>query len=209
FSDLPTEIALLILEEAARPTFSQCDKYSDRNPYSSALALCRVSRKLRHAVLPYMLDTILLPQLRNVRAFVNALHIQKKYTDDLSIDYASVVRKIWIGEHGGNLAENPLLNAYRAPECELSLSLLAPVLLAAPSLALDWTSLILLSDCLEHVCKSRPDMTLASEYSPPPWETRSLTLSGTSARAPWWPFTTTTTQGLTAFLASLCHLTYL
>jgi hypothetical protein len=49
FVNLSTELVLLILAFAARPDFAQTDE--EKNPYSSALALCRLSRITRRAVL--------------------------------------------------------------------------------------------------------------------------------------------------------------
>src|SRR6267154_4613505 len=79
FANLPTEIILIIFAYAARPTFCQNEDYESTNPYSSALALCRVSKLVRRAVLPVLLRTVLLTEDCNVSAFVHALRIQKAY----------------------------------------------------------------------------------------------------------------------------------
>lgn len=89
FTDLPVELAFMILEYAARPTFDQADLYDARSPYSSALALCRVSKIVRRIVLPELLHTILLPDFRHVEKFVHALRMQKVYKEkgsDLHFD---------------------------------------------------------------------------------------------------------------------------
>ncbi|KAG1746940.1 hypothetical protein EDB19DRAFT_1631207, partial [Suillus lakei] len=198
------ELIFHILRIAAIPTFTQTDRYATQNPYSMALALCRVSKDVRRVVLPELLHTILLPQSANVRAFVRSLDIQNRYPS-LRVEYADHIRRIWIGEYGGNITHSELLNTSNyAPARKFALSLLAPVLLAAPSLALTWSSLDLLLDCLEHVWNSHADMNVNYEHSALPWKTRSLTLSGCVTDQ--WPLLADTPQG-SAFLASISHFT--
>ncbi|KAG1724543.1 hypothetical protein EDB19DRAFT_309766 [Suillus lakei] len=223
FSDLPTELALSILRFAARPTFDQAEKYEAKCPYSSALALCLVSTAFRRAVLPELLHTILLRDSRNVRQFVQALLMQKEYAEEehakgeyveqkiknrLHFEYAPHVHKIWIGCHviSAHLPTTPRAYALKPPERPLAISLLTPLLLAAPSLALDWTSMDLLVECLEHAWTSYPATHVSDKHSPSPWKTQTLTLSGgVPTSDPRWKRLTDTPQG-SAFLASISHL---
>ncbi|OJA13516.1 hypothetical protein AZE42_08207 [Rhizopogon vesiculosus] len=215
FVDLSTELCLLIFAHAARPTFAQSNDYDAINPYSSALALCRVSRIVRRAVLPELLRTVLLSEDSNVTAFVHALHMQKAYAEQgnhLHFAYEARVRRIWIGEifepptvaPHGSLSPNSL--SYTACDSDIDFSLLAPVLLDAQSLALDFSSLFLLHGCLYYAWNPRIDtkVRLGVGCSSPPWNTKTLTLSGT--HTPWRPFTNTT-EG-SAFLASISRLVF-
>ncbi|KAG1898766.1 uncharacterized protein F5891DRAFT_1147996 [Suillus fuscotomentosus] len=214
FTDLPVELAFMILEYAARPTFDQADLYDARSPYSSALALCRVSKIVRRIVLPELLHTILLPDFRHVEKFVHALRMQKVYKEkgsDLHFEYAPRVHKMWIVSHGGNpasahLPHAPRAHALKPSRSPLDISLLAPILLAAPSLALGWTSLDILVECLEHVWKSHAATHVDNEHPPLPWKTQTLTLSCTPpTTGPQWERLTDTPQGST-FLGSISHL---
>jgi hypothetical protein len=220
FGDLPIELAFLVFNYAAQPTFDQAEKYEHECPYSSALKLCLVSKSVRRAVLPELLHTILLPESRNVRLFVQALFMQEKYkktNSDLQYQYTPRVRKMWIGTDGGNLTPANLLAdpreyALQPSERPLAISLLTPIILAAPSLALSWTSVNLLIECLEHAWKFRPVTPVDEEHSRPPWNTKTLTLSCGAPISPIeWNNITDTPQGA-AFLASICQfssLTYL
>ncbi|KAG2138424.1 uncharacterized protein EDB93DRAFT_1090737 [Suillus bovinus] len=214
FTDLPVELAFMILEYAARPAFDQADLYDARNPYSSALTLCYVSKLVRRVVLPELLHTILLPDFPHVEKFVHALRMQKTYGEkenDLHFEYAPRVHKIWIVSHGGSstpahLSHTPRAHALKPSQPPLDISLLAPILLAAPSLALGWTSLDLLIECLEHAWKFRATTNFNNEHSLPPWNTQTLTLSCTPpATGPRWERLTSTPQG-SAFLGSISHL---
>ncbi|KAG2074378.1 hypothetical protein BDR04DRAFT_1151085 [Suillus decipiens] len=148
FTDLPVELAFMILEYAAQPTFDQADLYDAR---SSALAL----------------------YFRHVEKFVHALRMQK---------------------------------AYKEKGSDLYFDLLAPILLTASSLALNWTSLDLLVECLEHAWKSRAVAHVVDEYSPPPWNTQTLMLSCTPpTTGPRWERLTDTPQG-SAVLGLISHL---
>ncbi|KAG2140119.1 hypothetical protein DEU56DRAFT_856290 [Suillus clintonianus] len=210
FGFFPAELVLLIIREAAQPTFSQAEKYADHNPYSTTLSLCLVSKNFREIVLPYLLHTVSLPKSQNVRKFVEALHMQEAYAQESSpfqFEYASFVQKIWIGEDE-DLAEPNLLRTLGyelASERERAMGLLAPVLLTAPSIALAWTSLGLLSDCLEIAWESRTDTDVNNEHSPPPWKTQTLTLSGKADSVRPWEFLMGTSHG-SAFVASILHL---
>ncbi|OAX40292.1 hypothetical protein K503DRAFT_768694 [Rhizopogon vinicolor AM-OR11-026] len=216
FVNLSTELCLLIFAYAARPTFAQTDDYDARNPYSSALALCRVSHIVRRAVLPELLRTVLLSEDSNVTAFVHALRMQKAYAEQwnhLHFAYEAHIRRIWIGEifqpppvaPHGSLSPNSL--SYTSSDSEIDFSLLAPVLLGAQSLALDFSSLFLLHGCLYYAWHSHMDMKVrlgVGRFSPP-WSTKTLTLSG--EHTPWRPFMNTT-EG-SAFLASTSRLIFL
>ncbi|KAG1881202.1 hypothetical protein F4604DRAFT_1550737, partial [Suillus subluteus] len=229
FSDLPTELVLLIFKYAAQPDFAQPDTYTTKNPYSSALSLSCVSKVVRRTVLPELLHTVLLPEARHVAAFIQALRMQKKYVDrDLSLDYASCVHRVWIGECRGPLGDQnaPFINNFTPPfinnstppfvnnftpsaaefDSESDVSLLAPVILAAPSLAIEFVSMDILLGCLKYACNSDVDLNVDHRNSPLPWSTKSLTLSG-GFSFQWWPFVATT-HGST-FLTSIQHLTLL
>ncbi|KAG1723020.1 uncharacterized protein EDB91DRAFT_185665 [Suillus paluster] len=194
--ELPTELVLMILKYAATPTFSQAEKYDAKNPYASALALCRVSRDVRRAVLPELLHTVLLPENRHLTAFLHALRMQKEYAQQghhLHFEYAPHVHRIWI--------ENIQKQALQA-HWPNSVSLMAPVLLGAESFATDLSSLFLLSGCLEHAWNSRKNIAL--ECSQLPWRTRTLTFSHVTFLTPQRPLGFTP-QGR-AFLASISHV---
>ncbi|KAG2351064.1 hypothetical protein BDR07DRAFT_1446950 [Suillus spraguei] len=209
FSDLPTELALLIFKYAAQPTFAQPETYATKNPYSSAISLSCVSKFVRRIVLPEILHTVLLPEDRHIAAFERALRMQKTYIDqeqqDLIFDYTSCVRRIWIGEIR-MLLSTP--NDPFGPDCDvLDATLLAPLILAVPSLAIDCTSLNILSVCLAQACNPHLGFNLDDRNSPLPWNTKSLTLSGDFFLYQW--------QGFIAgirgysFIASIPHFTSL
>ncbi|KIK34920.1 hypothetical protein CY34DRAFT_17381 [Suillus luteus UH-Slu-Lm8-n1] len=116
---------------------------------------------------------------------------------------------MWIGPDGGNLTPTNLEHALQPSERPLAISLLTPIILAAPSLALSWTSVSLLIECLEHAWKFRPATPVNEEHSQPPWNTKTLTLSSWAPISPTeWSKLTDTPQGA-AFLASICHLSSL
>ncbi|KAG2367150.1 hypothetical protein BDR07DRAFT_1606414 [Suillus spraguei] len=221
FSDLPVELALIIIGYSAQPTLDQAEKYRLKCPYSSALKLCLVSKYVRRAVLPELLHTILLPDQRNVRKFVQALVLQEAYKkagSDLYFDYAPHVHRMWIGFNGGNLTPallpqahslgvvNPQEYVLQPSDRAHAISLLTPILFAASSLAFGWTSVDLLIDCLEQAWKSRPATPVDEEHPRPPWNTRTLTLSyATPTNRTIVNRLTSTPQG-SAFLASIRHL---
>ncbi|KIK34925.1 hypothetical protein CY34DRAFT_17386 [Suillus luteus UH-Slu-Lm8-n1] len=98
FGNLPIELVFLVFKYAAQPTFDQAEKYEHNNPYSTALELCLVSKSVRRAVLPLLLHTILLPESRNVRLFVQALFMQEEYkkaSSDLQYQYAPRHLSLW------------------------------------------------------------------------------------------------------------------
>ncbi|KAJ8587688.1 hypothetical protein M405DRAFT_882577 [Rhizopogon salebrosus TDB-379] len=216
FVDLSTELVLLILTFAARPDFAQTDEdMMERNPYSYALALCGVSRTVRRAVLPELLHTVLLSEDKNVKSFVHALRMQKAHHrqgNHLYFVYAAHVRRVWVGEICAPPPAAPIYNSFphHAPvrytaEPDIDFSVLAPVVLGAESLALNFASLFLLCGCLEHAWSTHVVMNTHTKCSPPPWSVESLALSGEVTR--WLPLTSTA-EG-SAFLASISHLIFL
>ncbi|KAG1841489.1 hypothetical protein C8R48DRAFT_739022 [Suillus tomentosus] len=196
FGDLPVELVLLILKYAAQPSFSQIAPYKSKNPYSSALALCLVSKEVRKTVLPEILHTVLLPQLRNVTAFVDTLRMQQAYAQQdyqFKFDYAKHVRRMWMGQFRGSLSGlSP--NEFGQMQSGLDLSPLAPVLLAAPSIAVDFENLGLLSGCLFHAWKS-----------PVPYSPKTLMVTGTESMTRQWSSFIKTDHGA-AFLASISNV---
>lgn len=208
FSDLPTELAILILKYAAQPTFAQPETYATKNPYSSAISLSCVSKLVRRIVLPEILHTVLLPKQRHVVAFERALRMQKTYIDqeqqDLIFDYTSCVRRVWIG-YIRMLLSSP--NDPFEPDWDvLDTTLLAPVILAVPSLAINCDSVSLLSVCLAQACKPHLGFNLDDRNSPLPWNTKSFTLSG-GFLGHWRGFMSTIP--VYSFLASISHFTSL
>ncbi|KIK47190.1 hypothetical protein CY34DRAFT_9080 [Suillus luteus UH-Slu-Lm8-n1] len=204
FGDLPVELALLILKYAAQPSFSQSETYKSKNPYSSALAICLVSKEVRKKVLPEILHTVLLPQLRNVTAFVEALRMQQSYAlqdHQFKFDYTKYVRRIWMGQFRGSVP-GISLDGFGQLQPELDLSPLAPVLLAAPSISVDFENLDLLSGCLLHAWNSRVDN---HEGSPPLYSPKTLMITGTESMTRQWSSYIKTVHGA-AFLASITHV---
>ncbi|KAG2042169.1 hypothetical protein BDR03DRAFT_997079 [Suillus americanus] len=189
FDNLPTELILLIAKYAAEPTFAQPEQYVTKNPYSTARALCLVCRAVRRVALPEMLHTVLLG-FHNVRSFAHALRMQAEYAQTnsvLCLAYTRYIRNIWIG------------HPKSVPESDLHL--LAPVLLSVPSLAIDFSSMDLLTRCVEHAW-THMDKNIDHQRSSPPWRTKTLTLSG-MVIAPW---RITGRPSGSAFLASVVHI---
>jgi hypothetical protein len=114
---------------------------------------------------------------------------------------------MWIVSHGtpAHLPYTPRAYALNLYESPLDISLLAPILLAAPSLALSWTSLDLLVEYLEHVWKLRAAAHVNNKHSPPPWNTQTLMLSCMPpTTCPRWERLTDTPRG-SAFLSSISY----
>jgi hypothetical protein len=181
FVDLPTELVLPILKLAARPNFTLIGDgtLNRRDPYSSARALCLVSRDVRHTILPVMLETVFLWECSQVIAFVDALRMQTGYSeqgDHLAFAYANHICRIWVG----SICEPCGESFCHLDRCRLSIGpgidseILAPVLLAAPSLAFDCKSLYLLDDCTQVASH----IDTCQEGSEPRWRANTLTLSG-------------------------------
>jgi len=128
--NLPIEIALIVFTYAAKPTFSQEEKYDDKNPYSTAVSLCLVSQLVRRTILPEFLHTILLRRPNSVNMFENALRMQKAYAEkesDLVFDYISAIKRMWIDDlsYRGN------------SQFSQDMDVLVPVILATPALAIN------------------------------------------------------------------------
>ncbi|KAG2338272.1 hypothetical protein BDR05DRAFT_969342 [Suillus weaverae] len=210
FANLSLELVLLIFAHAARPTFVKTGDNEPKNPYASALSLCRVSKIVRRTVLPELLRTILLPEYNNVTAFVRALRMQQAFAlqeNDLRFDYAGRVDRIWFGQICEPPPQAPVHSSFASSatsELDVDFSLLAPVLLSAPSLALDFESLWLLYGCLESAWNSHIHIN-DPERARPSWRTNILTLVGEFNR--WRPLTSTA-EG-SAFLASISRLSFL
>ncbi|KAG1788693.1 uncharacterized protein HD556DRAFT_1402674 [Suillus plorans] len=210
FGNLSTELVLLIFAHAARPTFVKTGDDVPKNPYASALSLCRVSKVVRHTVLPELLRTILLPEYNNVTAFVRALRMQQIFSlqeNDLRFDYAGRINRIWFGQICEPPPQAPVHSSFASSttsERDVDFGLLAPVVLSAPSLALDFESLWLLYGCLESAWSSHVN-TNDLVRVPPPWRINNLTLVGEFNR--WRPLTSTA-EG-SAFLASISRLSFL
>ncbi|KAG2033196.1 hypothetical protein BDR03DRAFT_1014553 [Suillus americanus] len=202
FNDLPLEIALIIIRDAAEPTFSQKEKYDDKNPYATALSLCLVSRLMRRITLPKFLHTVSLRRCHSMKMFANALLMQKVYAieqSDLFFDYTSVVQRMWISHN--DFAEHRL----RDSETKLYMNLLLPVLLAVPSLAIDWYNLELVVQLVEDARTSDADLDADHRHSLSPGKTQSLTIMGHCTN---WEISKHIRKG-SMFLASIPHLTYL
>lgn len=152
--------------------------------------------EVRKTVLPEILHTVLLPQLRNVTAFVDTLRMQQAYAQQdhqFKLDYAKHVRRMWMGQFRGSLP-GLSLNEFGQMQPGLDLSPLAPVLLAAPSIAVDFENLGLLSGCLFYAWKS-PVL-----YSP-----KTLMVTGTESMTRQWSSYIKTDHGA-AFLASISNV---
>ncbi|KAG0691463.1 hypothetical protein DFH29DRAFT_1085586, partial [Suillus ampliporus] len=166
--ELPTELVLLILSYAAQPTFFQTERCDAENPYSSALALSRVSRLFRRAVLPKMLHTVSLSPFHSLRNFERALRMQKAYAQQnhhLHFEYAPHVHRIWLGN---SLGSEFVIG--------LDFSLLAEVLLAAESLAINFECLSFLVPRLDLAWDSHMAKNIDHTRSPLPRSTKTLTI---------------------------------
>ncbi|EIW80436.1 hypothetical protein CONPUDRAFT_144525 [Coniophora puteana RWD-64-598 SS2] len=99
FTKLTTELALEIFRTAATPDFALTTR---RSPYADALVLCRVSRALRHEVLPVLLHTVILRTSRALHAFMRALRMQRfvfaARAPHLHVEYAALVRRLYVAE---------------------------------------------------------------------------------------------------------------
>jgi hypothetical protein len=174
-------------------------------------------------VLPELLHTVFLPKSDNLKMFIRALLMQKQYEEirnnlrlncgneqtpnDLYFDYTPRVHKIWIACFGMEIVPDDFFPPdYALPVArQLAISALNTVLLNMPSFALSGTSLKLFAECLEHAWKSRTDTNANDEHSPPPWNTRTLTMLDWTGGM--WEVLTDTPQG-SAFLSSISYLTY-
>ncbi|KAG1794108.1 uncharacterized protein HD556DRAFT_439934 [Suillus plorans] len=198
--NLPMELLIPILEDAAQLTFSPGEQHVDKNFYSTAVSLCRVSRLFRRIILPKMLHTVFL-RGHEVTKFANALLMQKAYAEkesDLFFDYTSAIQRMWIGNHWASLSEG-------LPEFKLNMSILLPVILAVPVLAIDSEHLQLLVRGVEDAWTTHEDLNIDREYCPFPGKTQNLTIM--SSNGSWDPFDHNKKTSI--FLASIPRLTCL
>ncbi|KAG2073896.1 hypothetical protein BDR04DRAFT_1140968 [Suillus decipiens] len=204
FSDLPREIALMIFRYAAEPTFSQKEEYADKNPYATALSLCLVSRLVRRTILPQFLHTISLRRCLSLKMFANALRMQKAYAEkqsDLSVDYTSLVQRVWVGRD--ELFSLPFFRDIELEEC---MSLLLPVLLAAPELAIEYCYFNLVVRSAQNAWISRADPDVDNGPSLFPVKTKNLTIMSDYAGFHVFKYHR---RRPSIFLESIRHLTYL
>ncbi|KAG1875870.1 hypothetical protein C8R48DRAFT_690083 [Suillus tomentosus] len=207
---LPIEIILTICKDAAQPTFSQREKYDMKNPYSTALSLCLVSRLVRRIILPDFLRTILLRRRHSLKKFANALLMQKAYAEkksDLFFDYTSAVQRMWISDafdyfvYAETQSENFVSkNDERARNISVSL----PVILAAPELAVDYGHLRRIIWSVQDAWSSRTDLNVGG-HSSFPGKTKNLTIIRQGHHEQLLHNTVETF----VFLASIPHLTHL
>ncbi|KAG1831599.1 hypothetical protein EV424DRAFT_1342955 [Suillus variegatus] len=169
FSNLPIEIALIVFTYAAKPTFSQEEKYDDKNPYSTAVSLCLVSQLVRRTILPEFLHTILLRRPNSVNMFENALRMQKAYAEkesDLVFDYISAIKRMWIDDlsYRGN------------SQFSQDMDVLVPVILATPALAINSYQLLRVMHSVQNAWDFYTGPNV-SGHSPFPGKPKSLTLT--------------------------------
>lgn len=203
FNDLPAEIVAIIVQDAAKPTFTQDEEYELMNLYSTARELCLVSRAFRHIALPIMLHTVLLDS-RNMPAFLHALHMQNEYAHTypaLRFEYTPYIRNIWFGERCGGRPSDAHVYSRFTSEPVSDLELIAPVLLSASSLAIEFWCLDLLEYCVE-LAWGRMDDNIDRGCLPLPWNITTLTLSRITCDS--WDMTRLASGS--AFLASITHL---
>ncbi|KAG1831578.1 hypothetical protein EV424DRAFT_157996 [Suillus variegatus] len=199
--NLPMELLIPILKDAAQLTFSPREKHVDKNFYSTAVSLCRVSRLFRRIILPEMLHTVFLRH--GVKKFANALLMQKAYAEkesDLFFDYTSAIQRMWISNYWASLSEG-------LSELKLNMSILHPVILAVPVLAIDCDHLELLIQSVEDAWTSHADLNIDHEYCPFPGKTQNLMIM--SPGGIWIPFRSESKKKTSIFLASIPRLTYL
>ncbi|KAG2102804.1 uncharacterized protein F5147DRAFT_809836 [Suillus discolor] len=216
---LPIEIILTICKNAAQPTFSQREKYDIKNPYSTALSLCLVSRLVRRIILPDFLHTILLRRRHSAKKFANALLMQKAYAEeksDLFFDYTSAVQRMWISdvfdyvvyaEARSEDQDSPFFWQTRYwvqnkdEERARNISVLLPVILAAAELAVDAPHLEHITDIVQDAWSSRTDLNVGGHLSFP-GKTKNLTILCKVEHSYYF-------GSRPLFLASIPHLTYL
>ncbi|KAG1875876.1 hypothetical protein C8R48DRAFT_768730 [Suillus tomentosus] len=219
---LSIEIILTICKDAAQPTFSQREKYDIKNPYSTALSLCLVSRLVRRIILPNFLRTILLHRRHSIKKFANALLMQKAYAEkksDLFFDYTSAVQRMWISDafdyfvYAEARLENQdspffwharYLFSNRDEARERNISVLLPVILAATELAVDRRHLRLIMHSVQDAWSSRTDLNVGG-HSSFPGKTKNLTIIRQAQDPDFIDYRVMTF----VFLASIPHLTHL
>ncbi|KAG2110915.1 uncharacterized protein F5147DRAFT_760105 [Suillus discolor] len=219
---LPIEIILTICKDAAQPTFSQKEKYDIKNPYSTALSLCLVSPLVRRIILPNFLHTILLRRRHSLKKFANALLMQQAYAEkksDFFFDYTSAVQRMWISDAFDYFVyakarsedqDSPFfwqirnLPPAKDEERARNISVLLPVILAAPELAVDRHHLWDIQDSVQDAWSSRTDLNVGG-HSSFPGKTKNLTIIRHAER----PNVYYSNDTIFVFLASIPHLTYL
>jgi hypothetical protein len=204
FSDLPVEIALIVFKYAAEPTFSQEEEYNDKNPYENALSLCLVSRLVRRTVLPKLLHTVLLPTRRNLEAFAFSLLMQKVYAkqeSDLFFDYTPAVQRLWLTETAKNLTLDAGLK-----QC---ITMLLPVILAVPTLAVERRYLSLIDESLEGSQSLITDPDVDHRPSPFIGKTLIVTVESYRLHIQNFQYIHQKPDKKSVLLASISHLTYL
>ncbi|KAG2102817.1 uncharacterized protein F5147DRAFT_809867 [Suillus discolor] len=219
---LPIETILTICKNAAQPTFSQREKYDIKNPYSTALSLCLVSRLVRRIILPDFLHTILLRRRHSLKKFADALLMQKAYAEeksDLFFDYTSAAQRIWISDAFDYFVyakarsedqDSPFLLRIRYfhprkdEERARNISVLLPVILAAPELAADHRNVRYIVESVQDAWSSRTDLNVGG-HSSFPWKTKNLTI----IRQPREEDRSYDEVKTHVFFASILHLTHL
>ncbi|KAG1827828.1 hypothetical protein EV424DRAFT_1389474, partial [Suillus variegatus] len=190
--NLPMELLIPILKDAAQLTFSSEEKHVDK-----------ISIRQPRIILPEMLHTVFL-RGHGVKKFGNALLMQKAYADkesDLFFDYTSAIQRMWISHYWESLCNS----SEGLSGLKLNMSILHPVILAVPVLAIDSEHLKLLVQSVEDAWTSHKDLNNDHEYCPFPGKTQNLTIM--SSRGSWSPFEYN--QKTSIFLASIPRLTCL
>ncbi|KAG2050242.1 hypothetical protein BDR06DRAFT_960393 [Suillus hirtellus] len=200
--NLPMELLIPILKDAAQLTFSPEEDRVDKDFYSTAVSLCRVSRLFRCIILPEMLRTVFLRD-HGLKKFANALLMQKAYAEkesDLFFDYTSAIQKMWISDYRTSRSAG-------LSELMLNMTILHPVILAVPVLALGSGHFQLLAQTVEDAWTSHENLNIDHEYCPFPGKIQNLTVMSSSGS--WAPFHKDQIKKIPLFLASITHLTCL
>ncbi|KAJ8514447.1 hypothetical protein ONZ45_g8010 [Pleurotus djamor] len=181
FACWPEDIAYQIIRCAAIPDF-----YANGNPYKTALALTRVSSTVRRMAMPAFLHTVLLNDPDKLLLLIQAVHNSRmngrRYRRlTLSSDYTHLIRRLWITDAPARLVELDTLDHQT----------LYDIMRNVHSLGLTFTSLSMLSDCLDQARDVKKE-----------WKCKRLTLCGEADR--WRPLTATAAG--VAFLAKITHL---
>ncbi|PPQ64942.1 hypothetical protein CVT26_015663 [Gymnopilus dilepis] len=188
---LPLELVLEVLRLAASPEHSyrlyQWPQVTQI--YRTATALALVSSGIRQAVMPHLLQTVILNNQATVTLFLRAMEQQREFEiagSRLKVDYKKYVRRIWSTEYFQPLAEQPNMPTvdYRP---------LYDLFSQADSLGFNAHSLHLLYEVLGG----------SRAIDLPNWACKRLTFAGSS---PMWNPLTSTNTGL-ALLSQLTHLT--
>ncbi|KAF9485934.1 hypothetical protein BDN70DRAFT_926980 [Pholiota conissans] len=196
-SELPVELVLEILRLAALPALhgpAQSRSNLSKAPalaYTNACTLALVSHRVREAIMPYLLHTVVFSSQKSLNLFLRTLRQQQQWAaqySTLSIDYARHIRRIWSTE-----CHEPIVN--QSTDRYQDYSLLYPIFTKAYDIGLNVQATHLLFEALNH-----PNL-----YSnrAPAWNCKRLTIAGDNLR---WNALITTAPGHT-FLRQLTHLT--